>query len=456
MKAFEYLFNSKNNYTNLANFFNKSYGYYNKLFLLEAVKAREAIKLIKEYKKTGKKIVVFHRYLKNESKHPFKLSFDDEQFKSLTSYTKNCIKDEYERFCKERPDLVNLDLSELTSPIQTLTEAFGDKIAIYNGSLSAKEKNDSLSKFNDDNSDVDVILVQADAGSAGISLHDKTGKHQRVLINLGLPTKPVEAIQTEGRIYRVGQKSNAIFRYLNTGTSMERTAFATNIAQRSETVENLALGEEARNLKQSFVEAFQETIDSDEWKKNLPGNSSEGTGGKEKDYANQNIKTAYDKAKTFYYANQKKTSKNKSSEGKDYFATPEPIGLKMVEWSRLKDGESALEPSAGHGAIARWFPATTKNVAIEPSSQLADLTRMIFNGKVRDIPFENLDTINKFDAVIMNPPFGQGGKTAIEHVAKAFKHLRDGGRIIAIIPNGPACQKHFDNGMQVKKLHQLY
>lgn len=443
-EGFEYLFNSKNNYTNLANFLNKSYGYYNKLFLLEAVKAREAIKLIKEYKKTGKKIVVFHRYLKNESKHPFKLSFDDEQFKSLTSYTKNRIKDEYERFCKERPDLVNLDLSELTSPIQTLTEAFGDKIAIYNGSLSAKEKNDSLSKFNDDNSKVDVILVQADAGSAGISLHDKTGKHQRVLINLGLPTKPVEAIQTEGRIYRVGQKTNAIFRYLNTGTSMERTAFATNIAQRSETVENLALGEEARNLKQSFVEAFQETIDSDEWKKNLPGNSSEGTGGKEKDYANQNIKTAYDKAKTFYYANQKKTSKNKSSEGKDYFATPEPIGLKMVEWSRLKDGESALEPSAGHGAIARWFPATTKNVAIEPSSQLADLTRMSFNGKVRDIPFENLDTINKFDAVIMNPPFGQDGKTAIEHVAKAFKHLRDGGRIVAIIPNGPACQKHFD------------
>lgn len=237
---------------------------------------------------------------------------------------------------------------------------------------------------------------------------------------------------------------------------MERTAFATNIAQRSETVENLALGEEARNLKQSFVEAFQETIDSDEWKKNLPGNPSEGTGGKEKDYANQNIKTAYDKAKTFYYANQKKTSKNKSSEGKDYFATPEPISLKMVEWSRLKDGESALEPSAGHGAIARWFPATTKNVAIEPSSQLADLTRMIFNGKVRDIPFENLDTINKFDAVIMNPPFGQGGKTAVEHVAKAFKHLRDGGRIVAIIPNGPACQNILINGMQVKKLHQLY
>ena len=444
-EGFEYLFNSKNNYQLLANFLNKNYDYYSKLFLLEAIKARESIKLIKEYQKTGKKIVVFHRYLKNESKHPFKLFFTDEQEKSMTPTTKRRLENEYERFCKERPDLVNLDLSELTSPIQTLQNAFGNKIAIYNGKLSAKEKDINLAKFNDDNSNVNIILVQADAGCAGISLHDKTGKHQRVLINLGLPTKPVEAIQTEGRIYRVGQKTNAIFRYLNTGTTMERTAFATNIAQRSETVENLALGEEARNLKQSFVEAFQDTINSDEWKKNLPGNANEGTGGKEKDYTNIGNRTDFDKAKAFYFANQKKNSSNKSAEGKDYFSTPEPLGLKMVEWSGLKDGESALEPSAGHGAVARWFPATTKNIAIEPSGQLADLTQMNFNGKVKNIPFEDFSIINKFDVITMNPPFGKGGKTAIEHIAKAFKHLYDGGRIVAIIPDGPACQKHFNN-----------
>lgn len=226
---------------------------------------------------------------------------------------------------------------------------------------------------------------------------------------------------------------------------MERTAFATNIAQRSETVENLALGEEARNLKQSFVEAFQDTINSDEWKKNLPGNANEGTGGKEKDYTNIGNRTDFDKAKAFYFANQKKNSSNKSAEGKDYFSTPEPLGLKMVEWSGLKDGESALEPSAGHGAVARWFPATTKNIAIEPSGQLADLTQMNFNGKVKNIPFEDFSIINKFDVITMNPPFGKGGKTAIEHIAKAFKHLYDGGRIVAIIPDGPACQKHFNN-----------
>jgi hypothetical protein len=36
----------------------------------------------------------------------------------------------------------------------------------------------------------------------------------------------------------------------------------------------------------------------------------------------------------------------------------------------------------------------------------------------------------------MNPPFGSGGKTAMDHVAKAFKHLYNGGRLVAIIPNG--------------------
>ena len=151
------------------------------------------------------------------------------------------------------------------------------------------------------------------------------------------------------------------------------------------------------------------------------------------------------KQNLFYFANQKKNSSNKSAEGKDYFSTPEPLGLKMSKWSGLKNKESALEPSAGHGAIARWFPATTKNIAIEPSSQLADLTQMNFNGKVKNIPFEDFSIVNKFDVITMNPPFGKGGKTAIEHIAKAFKHLYDGGRIVAIIPNGPACKKYFND-----------
>ena len=44
----------------------------------------------------------------------------------------------------------------------------------------------------------------------------------------------------------------------------------------------------------------------------------------------------------------------------------------------------------------------------------------------------------------MNPPFGTGGRTAVDHLAKASTHLRDGGRIVALIPTGPAADKKFD------------
>lgn len=442
-KGFEYLRDSGDRFRDLTDYLYSHYDYFNRMYLLEAVKAHEAIDLINQYLHTGKKIVVFHNYKKGGSKHPFKLDTDQLK-KDAVPYMRERIQRQYEVFAKERPDLINLNLNELQSPIETLTNAFGDRLALFNGSISERERQKNADKFNKDDSDTDIILVQSDAGKEGISLHDRTGKHQRVLINLGLPTKPAEAIQTEGRIYRVGQKSNAIFRYLNTGTDIEREAFASKIAQRASTVENLALGDEARSLKMSYVEAFQDTIDSDEWKKYLPGSKTEGTGGKAKDYANKNALTDFDRAKSYYFAQQKKTSKNKAAEGKDYFATPEPIGLKMVEWANLKDGEAVLEPSAGHGAIARWFPATTKNVAVEPSRQLASLTQMNFDGNVIEDTFENYKTINKFNAVVMNPPFGTGGKTAIDHVAKAFKHLRDGGRIVTIIPQGPSCQKHLD------------
>jgi guanylate kinase len=57
----------------------------------------------------------------------------------------------------------------------------------------------------------------------------------------------------------------------------------------------------------------------------------EGKGGKERDKAANEALTEYDRAKAFYYGTQKKTSKTKSQEGADYFATPEPVGLTKVQ-----------------------------------------------------------------------------------------------------------------------------
>lgn len=440
--GFNWLWEHKG-YEELREYLNKQFNWYSKMYLLEAVKAKESIPLIKEWIKNGKKVVVFHDYKKGGGTHPFKI--DPENLVAFGE-TRERILRQYEDFKRKNPELVNLNM-DLKSPIELFTETFAkDELAVYNGDVSKKDRVKAQKDFNDDNGKVKVILVQSDAGQAGISLHDTTGKFQRVEINLGLPTRPVAAIQEEGRIYRVGNKSNAIFRYLNTGTAMEQIAFATKIAERASTAENLALGGQSRALKESFIAAYEESLDGDEWKKYLPGSKTEGTGGRAQDYARSQEMSVFDKAKSYYFAQQKKTSSSKSREGNDYYATPEPLGAKMVEWADSKANESMLEPSAGHGAIARWMPANTNNTVVEPSYNLMPkLVRSTPSAKAINGTFEELSLVNKFNGIVMNPPFGTGGKTAIEHLAKAFRHLSDGGRIVAIIPNGPATQKRFDN-----------
>ena len=46
---------------------------------------------------------------------------------------------------------------------------------------------------------------------------------------------------------------------MNTGTNRERSAFAQTIAQRAGTAENLALGDQARTMRESFINAFLES-----------------------------------------------------------------------------------------------------------------------------------------------------------------------------------------------------
>ena len=415
-------------------------------YLLEAVKAKAAIPIIKEYLKAGKQVVVFHDFKKNEAANPFMLISDD--FAEIDPSDQAKAHKQYEDFCAENPELLKLDMKDLMSPIKRFQSELGKTVGIYNGDVEDSVKQDMVDKFNDDEDDLRVLLCQRVSAKEGISLHDRTGKHQRVLIDLGLATRPTDLIQCEGRIYRTGVVTNAIIRYLNTGMNFERQAFADTIAGRSSTAENLSMGYEARNLRDAIVNGFMESIDGDTWKRYLPNSKTEGTGGKARDGKAMNGVSQFDEAVSDYFTNAKKNSRNKSSEGVDYYPTPEPVGFKMVEWLGLKDGNKALEPSAGHGAISRYFSATTRNTIIEPSEQLATLAKMRLKGgttsRVETTTFEQFAKANKFDGIAMNPPYGKGGKTAMEHLAKAFEHLYDGGRVIAIVPDGPAFNKRFD------------
>lgn len=417
------------------------FDYQRRMYLLESMKARAAVPIIRDHLSKGRKVVVFHDFNKGGGFNPFEDAIKEIGDPDVRAMAREVL----------RKPMFKLDFTGLKSPIETMLGAFPDAL-FFNGTVPKAKRRENADLFNDDNSGRNLIVVQSDAGREGVSLHDTTGKFRRVEVNLGMPVKPVAATQIEGRIYRTGQASDASFRYLTTGTSWEASAFARKIAERASTAENLALGNEARGLKEAFIEAYQNAGD-------FPASDEDGKGGKDYDrqLSASLTKSPFERAKSFYWGQQKNTKRRDQREGVDYFATPEPVGYKMVEWADIKKGDKVLEPSAGHGAIARFVPELADLTMVEPSYDLSQRAALA-NGNARIVngSFENLHITNKFDAIVMNPPYGSGGKTSTEHLAKAAKHLRNGGRIVALLPRGGQADKRLDAFLESEEAADLY
>lgn len=413
-------------YPYLSSHYHKKFTFLYKNQLMEAIKAKWAVDRVSKHLELGRKVVISHTYIENTPSHPFRFSTADIISPNNEDYLN--VRRDLETFNAENPEYANIDLSGLKSPIQTIQEAFPGRVVLFNGQESKKDRNAAKKLFNTDGSGKDIIMVQMDAGKEGISLHDVTGKHQRALVNLGLPYKPTDAIQIEGRIYRTGQKSDAVIEYPVLHLNFEKFAYANKINERVRTAENLALGEEARNMETAFKEGYINATDE------LPS-MEQGKGGKQED-SRMDGTTEFQKSLTYYYKRGKRSTRDKQNVTGDYYATPEPLGMKMVEWSDLVPNERALEPSAGHGAIARFFSRATNNLFIEPNSDLRSEVSLNAPGETKAGTFEDLNIINKYDGIVMNPPFGRGGKLAMEHLLKAMGHLHDGGRIVALVPTG--------------------
>lgn len=410
--------------------------------LFETMKVSAAIDRIKQHLDLGRKVVIFNRRV--ESKEPLEAPFAymlrvaNEQIKMMkpgkerNEYIKECTE-----FRNKYADLLEWEKTlDYSMPREQIAKVFGDKnVLFFSGKESKKVKDKAVDTFNDDDSGKNIIVIQEASGKEGISLHDTTSKHQRVCITLALPQSPITALQIEGRIYRIGNMSNAIFEYPILGLNSEMMLFGEKFNNQVSTTENLALGSQARNLRDSFANGILEHS-------GIVPVENQGVGGKEFDAATPSENDPFDNAVLDYYSNQKLNKNNR--EGIDYFPTPEPLGYKMVEWAGLGEGDSVLEPSAGHGAIARYVPKTNEMVSIEPSQSLFTKLQLKAGGlgrKFLNNTFENYALNNKHDVIVMNPPFGKAGTLAIQHVDKAFKHLDEGGRIVAIIPRGSTDKK---------------
>lgn len=436
----------------LAEAYRKTIGDYNYgSALFETMKVANIIERIKAHLGAGRKVVIFHRRVESKEplKPPFALMLDRANFSiSLMNpgEEKNEAIQAVRAFRKKYADLLEWEQTlDYSMPREQIAKVFGkDKVLFFSGKESSKVKDKAVDTFNDDNSGKNIIVIQEASGKEGISLHDTTGKHQRVCITLALPQSPITALQIEGRTYRIGNKSNAIFEYPILGLNSEMMLFGQKFNNQVSTTENLALGSQARSLRDSFANGILEHS-------GVVPIDQQGVGGKEFDAPKDQSTDGFDNAVLDYYSNQKLNSRNR--EGVDYFPTPEPLGYKMMEWANMGEGDTVLEPSAGHGAIARYAPKGNQMVAIEPSQSLFTKLQLKAGGlgrKFQNTIFENYDISNKHDVVVMNPPFGTAGATAIAHLGKAFKHLEEGGRVVALIPRG-STDKKFDKWIEGEK-----
>lgn len=131
------------------------------------------------------------------------------------------------------------------------------------------------------------------------------------------------------------------------------------------------------------------------------------------------------------------------SDDKDFafFATREDAARRMISLAEYppedggEPGLTTLEPSAGDGGIVEYIPWKAGSIAIEFNRYRVEKLRAKYQEwEVREADFLKWDPAQKFDRVLMNPPFND--RLEAVHVVKAFGHLKERGILVAILPDG--------------------
>jgi len=119
-----------------------------------------------------------------------------------------------------------------------------------------------------------------------------------------------------------------------------------------------------------------------------------------------------------------------------FFPTPKNLAERMVQYAGITADSNVVEPSAGQGAIIdEVYPITSSVTAVELNTINCDIIRerypsieLIQGDFLQQVPEE------KFDAVIMNPPFSK--HQALAHILHAFKFLKPWGTLVSICEAG--------------------
>lgn len=132
-----------------------------------------------------------------------------------------------------------------------------------------------------------------------------------------------------------------------------------------------------------------------------------------------------------------------------YYATPGELARKVAGSLSLRAGARVLEPSAGDGALVAAVRSATPDALVAAVEVDAGRTALLGRryagdldplvtvyGMTRFQDFAERDDGDRFDAVVMNPPFTEVGdpQAWAAHFLLAWGLLAEGGQMVAILP----------------------
>jgi len=120
-----------------------------------------------------------------------------------------------------------------------------------------------------------------------------------------------------------------------------------------------------------------------------------------------------------------------------FFPTPKKIAEEICEMANIDNQCDCLEPSAGTGNIAEvmktYSPKSLTVIELDESNNryLKDKYSLCIIGQ----DFLLWETKNKYDRIVMNPPFSK--KQDVKHILKAWELLKPKGILVSILSPSP-------------------
>lgn len=116
-----------------------------------------------------------------------------------------------------------------------------------------------------------------------------------------------------------------------------------------------------------------------------------------------------------------------------HYPTNQFMAAEAAAWLGAKEGDDCLEPQAGSGALASFLPKETTTL-VEISAVFCNVLKSMMFSNIHEMDFLKFaaETSQRFDKILMNPPFSE--KRAETHLLAALTLLKPKGDLVAILP----------------------